>query len=132
LPLYYSFRRQAAVTTWSHLDALKSAKSGTLAFGADTNMTEPLLVGDKGQRSDKMGDVKIRSPTIIFLQRARMVFMLTALIPTVFMTVIGIVILATGGSKSAAVVGGILVLAFCGTALAGYVLGTILVSRGPA
>ncbi len=77
-----------------------------------------------------MGNVKIRSPTIIFLQRARMVFMLTALIPTVFMTVIGIVILATGGSKSAALVGGILVLAFCGTALAGYVLGTILVTRG--
>ena len=92
-------------------------------------MTEPLLVGDKAARSDKMVGVKIRSPTIIFLQRARMVFMLTALIPTVFMTVIGIVILATGGSKSAAVVGGILVLAFCGTALAGYVLGTILVLR---
>ena len=77
-----------------------------------------------------MTAVKIRSPTIIFLQRARMVFMLTALIPTVLMTVIGVVLLATGGSKSAAVVGGILVLAFCATALAGYVLGTILVSRG--
>jgi two-component system phosphate regulon sensor histidine kinase PhoR len=77
-----------------------------------------------------MVGVKIRSPTIIFLQRARMVFALTALIPTVFITVIGIVLLATGGSKSAAVVGGILVLCFCGTALAGYVLGTILVSRG--
>jgi two-component system phosphate regulon sensor histidine kinase PhoR len=101
-----------------------------LASVADTNVTQPLLFGDKLLRSAKMLGVKIRSPTIIFLQRARMVFMLTALIPTVFMTVIGIVLLATGGSKSAAVVGGILVLAFCGTALAGYVLGTILVSRG--
>ena len=56
--------------------------------------------------------------------------MLTALIPTVLMTVIGIVLLATGGSKSIAVIGGILVLAFCGTALAGYTLGTIFVTRG--
>lgn len=56
--------------------------------------------------------------------------MLAALIPTVLMTVIGIVLLATGGSKSASVVGGILVLAFCATALTGYVLGTIFVTRG--
>jgi two-component system phosphate regulon sensor histidine kinase PhoR len=74
--------------------------------------------------------MKLRSPTTIFLHRARMIFMVTALIPTVLMTVIGIVLLATGGSKSITVVGAILVLAFCATALTGYILGTIFVTRG--
>jgi two-component system, OmpR family, phosphate regulon sensor histidine kinase PhoR len=73
--------------------------------------------------------VKFRSPTTVFLNRARLVFTLTALIPTVFMTVIGVVLVATG-SRSAAFVGGILVLALCATALAGYALGTVFVSRG--
>ena len=58
-----------------------------------------------------------------------MIFMLTALIPTVLMSVIGIVLVAAG-SRSLTVVGGILLLAFCATALAGYVLGTIFVTRG--
>jgi two-component system phosphate regulon sensor histidine kinase PhoR len=73
--------------------------------------------------------VKLRSPTTVFLNRARLVFSLTALIPTILMAVIGIVLVATG-SRSVSVVGGILVLAFCGTALAGYTLGTIFVTRG--
>jgi two-component system phosphate regulon sensor histidine kinase PhoR len=73
--------------------------------------------------------VKARSPATVFLHRARLIFMLTALIPTVLTSVIGIVLVASG-SKSVAVVGGILVLAFCGTALAGYTLGTIFVARG--
>ncbi len=46
------------------------------------------------------------------------------------MTVIGIVFLAIGGSKSMALVGGILVLCFCGVALAGYAIGTVFVTRG--
>ncbi len=71
----------------------------------------------------------IRSPTTVFLNRARLIFVLTALIPTVFITVIGIVLVAAG-SKSVTVVGGILVLALCGTALAGYTLGTLFVKRG--
>jgi two-component system phosphate regulon sensor histidine kinase PhoR len=66
----------------------------------------------------------------VVLHRARLIFMLTALIPTVLMTAIGIILLATGGSKSIAVVGGILVLAFCATALTGYTVGTIFVKRG--
>ena len=76
-----------------------------------------------------MSSVTSRSPTTVFLHRARMIFMLTAVIPTVLMTVIGIVLVAAG-SKSIALVGGILLLAFCATALAGYVLGTIFVTRG--
>ena len=72
----------------------------------------------------------LRSPTTIFLYRARLIFMLAALIPTVLMTAIGIILVATGGAKSIGVVGGILVLAFCATALTGYVMGTIFVTRG--
>jgi two-component system phosphate regulon sensor histidine kinase PhoR len=74
--------------------------------------------------------VKIRSPTTILLYRARLIFTLTALIPTVLMTAIGIIFLAEGGSKSMSVIGGILVLAFCATALAGYAIGTMFVGRG--
>jgi two-component system phosphate regulon sensor histidine kinase PhoR len=76
--------------------------------------------------------VKLRSPTTILLHRARIIFMAAALIPTVLMTAIGIVFVAAGGSKSVAVIGGILVLAFCATALVGYTLGTIFVTRGAA
>ena len=64
------------------------------------------------------------------MNRARLVFTLTALIPTILMTVLGIIFLAIGGSKSMAVVGGILVLSFCAVALAGYIIGTIFVKRG--
>ena len=56
--------------------------------------------------------------------------MVTAMIPTVLMTVIGIILLAIGGSKSMAVIGGILVLSFCAMALTGYVIGSIFVTRG--
>ena len=56
--------------------------------------------------------------------------MLTALIPTVLMSGLGVILLAVGGSKSMAVVGGILVLSFCATALTGYTIGTIFVTRG--
>jgi len=70
------------------------------------------------------------SPTIVFLYRARLIFTLTALIPTMFMTAVGIILLVTGGSRSFAVVGGILLLAFCATALTGYTIGNIFVARG--
>jgi two-component system phosphate regulon sensor histidine kinase PhoR len=76
--------------------------------------------------------LKLRSPTTVLLHRARIVFMATALIPTVLMTAIGVVFVAEGGSKSVAVIGGILVLAFCTTALVGYTLGTIFVTQGAA
>ena len=56
--------------------------------------------------------------------------MIIALVPTVLMTLVGVLLVATGGSKNIAVVSGILVLAFCATSLAGYVLGTIFVTRG--
>jgi two-component system phosphate regulon sensor histidine kinase PhoR len=74
--------------------------------------------------------LKHLSATTVFLHRARVIFVLTALIPTVLMTGIGIIFLAAGGSKSMSVIGGILVLAFCATALVGYTLGTSFVKRG--
>ena len=74
--------------------------------------------------------MKHRSPTTVFLHRARVIFMLAALVPTVLITAIGIILVASGGSKSLSLVGGILVLAFCATALAGYTMGSIFVTRG--
>jgi two-component system, OmpR family, phosphate regulon sensor histidine kinase PhoR len=59
-----------------------------------------------------------------------MIFMVTAMIPTVLMTVIGIILLAIGESKSVALVGGILVLTFCAMALTGYIIGSVFVTRG--
>jgi two-component system phosphate regulon sensor histidine kinase PhoR len=74
--------------------------------------------------------LRLRSPTTRFLNRARLVFTLTALVPTILTTAIGIIFLAMGESKSMAVVGGILLLSFCAVGLAGYVIGTIFVTRG--
>jgi len=71
-----------------------------------------------------------QSPTTIFLLRARLIFMLASLIPTVLMTALGIILVASGQSRSLTVVTGILVLAFCGTALTGYFFGTHFVMRG--
>jgi two-component system phosphate regulon sensor histidine kinase PhoR len=70
------------------------------------------------------------SPTTVFLLRARLIFMLASLVPTVLMTAIGIILVASGQSRSLTVVTGILVLAFCGTALTGYLFGTYFVTRG--
>jgi two-component system phosphate regulon sensor histidine kinase PhoR len=58
------------------------------------------------------------------------VFTLTALVPTILMSVLGIVLLAAGHSTSVALVAGILVLCFCGVGLAGYTIGTFFVTRG--
>jgi two-component system phosphate regulon sensor histidine kinase PhoR len=74
--------------------------------------------------------VRPRSPTTVLLYRARLVFIAAALIPTILTAATGIVFVAEGGSKSVAVVGGILVLALAAMALIGYTLGTIFVTRG--
>jgi two-component system, OmpR family, phosphate regulon sensor histidine kinase PhoR len=56
--------------------------------------------------------------------------MVTAMIPTVLMTVIGIILLAAGSAGSVALVAGILVLSFCAMALTGYTIGSVFVTRG--
>lgn len=56
--------------------------------------------------------------------------MLASLVPTVLMTALGIILVAHGQSWTLTAVTGILVLAFCGTALTGYLFGTYFVMRG--
>jgi two-component system phosphate regulon sensor histidine kinase PhoR len=74
--------------------------------------------------------LRLRTPTTRLLGRARFVFTLTALVPTILMAALGIVLLAAGPSPSIAVVAGILVLCFCAVGLAGYTIGTFFVTRG--
>jgi two-component system phosphate regulon sensor histidine kinase PhoR len=74
--------------------------------------------------------LRLRTPTTRVLGRARLVFTLTALVPTILMSVLGIVLLTVGPSPSVALVAGILVLCFCAVGLAGYTIGTFFVTRG--
>ncbi len=64
------------------------------------------------------------------LRRAQLTLILAALIPTVLLIAVGIVLLALSRSATVPIIGGVLVLAFCSTALTGYILGSIFVSRG--
>ena len=68
-------------------------------------------------------------PAAIQLRRAQLTLILAALIPTVLMIALGIILLAIGRGTESLVIG-LLVLAFCTTALTGYILGSIFVSRG--
>ena len=58
--------------------------------------------------------------------------MLAVLLPTIMMTVVGIVLLATSSGSVPAVVSGVLVLTFCTSGITGYILGSIFVSKGAA
>jgi two-component system phosphate regulon sensor histidine kinase PhoR len=69
------------------------------------------------------------APAIIQLRRAQLSLMLAVLFPTVLMTAVGIVLLATG-STSGSIAVGIIVLSLCTTGIAGYILGTIFVGKG--
>jgi two-component system phosphate regulon sensor histidine kinase PhoR len=66
------------------------------------------------------------------LRRAQVVLMLTVLLPTIMMTVVGIVLLVTSSGSVPAVVSGVLVLTFCTSGITGYILGSIFVSKGAA
>ncbi len=68
-------------------------------------------------------------PAIIQLRRAQLVLMLAVLVPTILMTALGIVMLATGSSTVSIAIG-VLVLAFTTTAVTGYILGSIFVGKG--
>ncbi len=74
--------------------------------------------------------LRFRSPANVLLRRAQIVLILVALLPTILTTPIGIVLLVVGSSRAIAVVGGLLLLAFCTSSLTGYILGSIFVSRG--
>ena len=69
-----------------------------------------------------------RPPAIIHLRRAQLVLMLAVMVPTVLMSALGIIVLATGGS-SLMIALGTLVVAFTATGLTGYILGSIWVNK---
>ena len=56
--------------------------------------------------------------------------MLAVLLPTLMMTVVGIVLLTTSSGSVPAIVSGVLVLTFCTSGITGYVLGSIFVAKG--
>jgi two-component system phosphate regulon sensor histidine kinase PhoR len=66
------------------------------------------------------------------LRRAQVVLMLTVLLPTIMMTAVGIVLLATASGSVPAVVSGVLVLTFCTSGITGYILGAVFVAKGSA
>lgn len=56
--------------------------------------------------------------------------MAAVLLPTIMMTAVGIVLLATSAGSVPAIVSGVLVLTFCTSGITGYILGSIFVSKG--
>lgn len=82
-----------------------------------------------GDRFWQNPGVKVRAPANIYLHRAQLILLLAAIVPTILTTPLGIILLASGGSQAVAVVAGVLVLAFCASAIAGYVLGSIFLRR---
>jgi len=68
-------------------------------------------------------------PAIIQLRRAQLLLMMAVLVPTILMTALGVILLAAG-SSSITIFAGVLVLAFCTTAVTGYILASIFVGKG--
>jgi two-component system phosphate regulon sensor histidine kinase PhoR len=60
------------------------------------------------------------------------VLLAAVLLPTIMMSVVGIVLLATSSGSVPAVVSGVLVLTFCTSGITGYILGSIFLSKGAA
>ena len=58
--------------------------------------------------------------------------MLAVLMPTIMMTVVGVVLLATSSGSVPAIVSGVLVLTFCTSGITGYILGSLFVAKGAA
>jgi two-component system phosphate regulon sensor histidine kinase PhoR len=56
--------------------------------------------------------------------------MLVALVPTVMMSVVGILLLVSGSGSTHTVVAGVLVLTFCTSGITGYILGSIFLGKG--
>ena len=73
--------------------------------------------------------MKFRAPANVLLRRAQLVLIMAALVPTVLMTSLGIILLASGVGAIGIVIGS-LVLAFCTSALTGFILGSIFMSKG--
>ncbi len=74
--------------------------------------------------------MRFRAPANVLLYRAQVILILAALVPTMLTTPVGVVLLASSGSTSVTLVGGILVLAFCASSIGGFILGSIFLRRG--
>ena len=70
-------------------------------------------------------------PANMQLRRAQLVLMLAVLLPTIAMSIVGIILLAVG-STATTLIAGILVLTFCTSGITGYVLGSVFVGKGAA
>ena len=66
------------------------------------------------------------------LRRAQVILLLAVLLPTVMMTAVGILLLATASGSVPTIVSGVLVLTFCTSGITGYILGSLFVSKGAA
>jgi two-component system phosphate regulon sensor histidine kinase PhoR len=74
--------------------------------------------------------LKFRAPANVLLRRAQLTLILAVLLPTILTAPVGIFLLVTQSSRAVMIGAGLLVLAFCPSSLTGYILGSILVSRG--
>ncbi len=72
---------------------------------------------------------RFRAPANVLLRRAQLTLMMVTLLPTVVVAGLGIGLLAVGGDVRSIVLG-ILVVVFCTTAVTGYILSSIFVSKG--
>jgi two-component system, OmpR family, phosphate regulon sensor histidine kinase PhoR len=68
-------------------------------------------------------------PANLQLRRAQLVLMLATLLPTIALTVVGLMLLVLGGSGTT-LLAGVLVLTLCTSVLTGYILGSIFVGKG--
>jgi two-component system phosphate regulon sensor histidine kinase PhoR len=67
---------------------------------------------------------------VVQLRRAQLILILAALVPSILMSVAGIVLLAIGGSSAVTVTIGILLVILATSAITGYFLGAMFVGRG--
>ncbi len=93
----------------------------------------PPVHGTSGSARREYGIIpalKFRAPANVLLRRAQLTLILAVLLPTILTTPVGIFLLVTNSSRAAMIGAGLLVLAFCTSSLTGYILGSIMVSRG--
>jgi hypothetical protein len=69
-------------------------------------------------------------PATLQLRRAQLILMLVALLPTVAMSIVGVLLLVLGSGSTHSIVAGILVLAFCTSGITGYILGSVYLGKG--
>jgi two-component system phosphate regulon sensor histidine kinase PhoR len=69
-------------------------------------------------------------PANIQLRRAQLILMLVVLVPTIMLTVIGILMLSISHESFPTLIFGVLILTLCTSGITGYILGTIFLGKG--